>query len=138
MAELKEPGSLSEPIWNPIDTAAVDDSALTSVELHQNRMEWDNVIDDQLTWWGINPSQLEDDGIDAPSREIIGLACRVAYAMRDGDTPPPLRVVPDGDGGIVFERKDGPTFQTIEIAKDGSIEMFTFENSRLVSRQRVL
>ena len=64
-------------------------------------------------------------------------ACRFAEAVRDLGWPPPLRVVPTGDGGISFERREGSVSQSIEIAPDGSIEMITIVASRLVHRQRL-
>ena len=137
MTRLDTSVTISEPIRSPIETGAADESVLSSGELHQNRMGWQKVIDDRLIEWGKDPSRLEDDGIEAPSRPIIVLACRVARVMRDAGKPPPLRVVPDGDGGIAFEWKDGPASHAIEIEEDGSIEMITFENYRLVSRQRI-
>ena len=114
----------------------MDETVLLS-EKFQNRVGWQKVIDDQLIEWGKDPSQFEDDGIEVPSGESIRRAYDVARRMHDAGVPPPLRVVPDGDGGITFERQDGPVFQTIEIADDGSVEGIVFENSRLVSRQPV-
>ena len=137
MTRLDTFGTLSESIKSPIETRAVDDSVLSSGEVYQNRLGWDNIIDVQLIEWGKDPSWLEDDGLEPPSRQIIGLACCVAQAMRDEGAPPPLRVVPDGDGGIAFEWKDGTASCAVEIEEDGSVEMITFENSRLVSRQRI-
>ena len=101
-------------------------------------MGWENVIDCQLTKWANDPCQLENDGIEAPSQEIISLACRVALMMRDEGMPPPLRVVPNGDGGITFEREAGLLFETIEIEEDGSVERITFVDSKLASRERIL
>ena len=137
MTRLDTSQTISEPIRSPIETGAVDDSALSSGEFHQNQMAWQKVIDDQLIEWGNDPSRLEDDGIEPPSGAIIRLAYDRVQKMRGEGWPPPLRVVPDGDGGIAFEWKDGPASCSIEIADDGSIELITFENSRLVSRQRI-
>ncbi len=137
MAKLDVSQTISESIRSPIETRAVDESVLSSGEFHANQVGWKQVIDDQLIEWGKDPSRLEDDGIEPPSGAIIGLACDLVRTMRDKGLPPPLRVVPDGDGGIAFEWKNGPVFQTIEIEEDGSIELITFENSRLVSRQRI-
>ena len=71
-----------------------------------------------------------------PSTKAISMACQVTRMLQD--RPPPLRVTPSGDGGIVFERSTGEVFETIEIQEDGSVERATFRNSRLHSRERWL
>ena len=48
----------------------------------------------------------------------------------------PLRVVPDGEGGISFERRDEIRFQSLDVLQDGSIELHTFRDCRLVSKVR--
>ena len=129
--------TISEFVGSAIETGAGGESVLSSAELNQNQMAWDKVIDEQLIEWARDPGQLEDDGIEPPSRPIISLACELVRTMRDNGCPRPLRVVPNGDGGITFERKDGSLFQAIEIQEDGTIEFTVFENSRLVFRQPI-
>ncbi|NQT41347.1 MAG: hypothetical protein HQ581_27915 [Planctomycetes bacterium] len=130
--------TISESVTKPVATGAADESALSSGELQENRIGWKRVIDDQLIEWGMDPDQLEDEGIEAPSRKIISRAWDLARRMRDGGAPPPLRVVPNGDGGITFEWKDGPVFETIELEDDGSIEIIKFVDSEVVSRHSIL
>lgn len=101
------------------------------------RLAWDQIIDRQLVEWGIDPAQFADDGLTPPSRDTICLACTVAAACRDSGWSPPLRVAPDGRGGIVFERGSGDVFQTIEVRPDGSVEQFGYKNSRLCYRYRL-
>lgn len=95
---------------------------------------WTNIINEPLIDWGKDPSQLEDEGIEAPSRALITFVSEYAMCLRRFGWPPPLRVVPSGDGGIVFELKSGPYFQSIEFDEDGTIELITFKDSKLVSR----
>lgn len=130
--------TISGPVSNNIETRAADEQILSSSELPKNREGWDKLIDHRLIEWGSNPSQLEDDGIEVPSRESIKIACQLAYVMRNNESPFPTRIVPNGEGGIVFERMKGQTFITIEIDENGSLEITEFIDSRLVCRQRFL
>ena len=125
-------GTISGPVSNNIGTRATDEQILSSSELQKNREGWQKLIDHRLIEWGRDPSQLEDDDIEAPSGEIISIACQLAYDMRNNDLPFPTRIVPNGEGGIVFERIDGLVFETMEIDDSGSIESTTFIDSRLV------
>ena len=129
------------------DTEGVEEDALTeSVQVEKTPLSsaetrrifaegWRKVINEPLIDWLEDPSQLEDEGIEAPSKAIIAFASEYAMCLRDRfGWPPPLRVVPSGDGGIVFELKSGPYFQSIEFDEDGAIELITFKASKLVSR----
>ena len=128
---------MSEPVRSRVETGAADDRILIDREHDGNRTAWQDLIDGKLIEWGRNPDALEDDGIRPPSATIIKLACQVATILRDEEWPPPLRVIPNGDGGIVFERREGQLFVTIEIDEDGSIEYAAFVNCRLVSQHRL-
>ena len=94
---------------------------------------WNTAMTHLLEWYE-NPSQLTDEDMLPPSREIIFRAYRLALKMRDSRLPGPLRVLPDGEGGVVFERQDGSVFQTISIEANGCIEFISFEGSHLSTR----
>ena len=79
------------------------------------------MIDDYLIEWG-------------PSEAIIRLAGQIAMVLRDNGAAAPLRVVPDGEGGISFERRSGDWFESLDILEGGSIELTTFKDCRLHSR----
>jgi hypothetical protein len=121
-------------------TGAADGQTLASVTSDQQREQdrWQEFIDRRLIEWGRDSSSLEDEDIVPPSAEVIRLACQLAKFLRDKGSPAPLRVVPDGDGGIVFERHDGPYYEIIEINADGSIDWASLRNARLLDRQRLL
>lgn len=129
------------------DTEAAEEEALTdSVRVERTPQSaaekrkkftegWRKVINEPLIDWLEDPSQLEDEGIEAPTVAHIKFVSEYAMCLRDRfGWPPPLRVVPSGDGGIVFELKSGPYFQSIEFDEDGTIELITFKDSKLVSR----
>src|SRR5258708_172113 len=84
---------------------------------------WQVVIDESLARWLADPSCLEDEGIVPPSVETIHHACKIALALRDEGLLAPKRIVPNGEGGIVFERRAGSLFEAIELDADGSLEV---------------
>lgn len=129
-------GLLSNDVLPPVKTDAAGDDTLASTQFEREREGWQRIIYDYLVEWGRNPSQLEDEGIVAPSVEIIGRASEVAMELRDALTPcpAPLRVVADGEGGIAFEFRLGTLFASLNIGADGLVELVTFDNCRLKSR----
>jgi len=91
----------------------------------------------RLLAWYKDPSQLMDEDISPPTREIIYKAYHLALAMRDNRSPGPLRVVPDGEGGVVFEWQEGSVFETIGIEANGRMEFMSFEGSYLSTRMPI-
>ena len=119
--------------------AADDESLATSArQRDENRQGWQDIIDSKLIEWGRDPGQLEDEDVTPPSRAIIDRASDLAMLLRERNWHPPNRVVPSGDGGIIFERWDGPIFEQIEISDDGAVLVASFEDSRLVSTTRLV
>lgn len=139
MSTLESQYTISGSFLNVVQTGTADEQTLASLERERQEMRdaWDAVIDRRLIEWGAAPSTLEDDGIAPPSLDVIRLASRLVIAMRDQGAAAPLRVVPNGEGGIVFERQSGPFFQTLEISADLTVELASYRNARLVSRQRL-
>ena len=130
--------TVSEMTRSPVQTSAAASPTLTMAadDRLKNRAAWQAVHDYTLLEWGLGASRFVEDGLTPPSAKAISVACQVALAYQD--RPAPLRVVPNGDGGIVFERGTGEVFETIEIQEDGSVEWASFRNSRLHSRKRWL
>lgn len=95
---------------------------------------WQNLID-QLIKWGMSPAHVDEEEWESPSVDAVNSAYRLVAALRENGRPVPLRVVSNGEGGIIFERKEGSTAETFEIDADGSIEYIAYANSRLVSRR---
>lgn len=101
------------------------------------RAAWQEWIADHLSVWARDPQQLGDDGIEAPSGAMIRFAGDVAAVLRDRNVEPPERIVPDGDGGVVFRWRSGNFTWSLELDADGSMETSLVENCRLVSRHSV-
>lgn len=133
--------TLSDAIESPERTGAADDEGLASADRDRDRQRerWQQMIDRYLVEWGRDPNQLEDEdeGVVPPSKAIINRASQIAMNLRDAGWPGPLRVVPDGDGGISFERRTGAYFESLDILEDGSVELATFKDCRLQFRRRL-
>lgn len=138
MKMLESDATISKKILSPIPTGVAASPILTTAgeDRSKNRAAWQAVLDYTLVEWGCNPSRFAEDGLTPPTAYAIGVACQVAQHLRDHDKDAPLRVVPNGDGGIVFERRQGEIFETLEIQDDGSAEYTVFINSRLSTRTR--
>lgn len=125
-------------VWAPdrVPTAAATDETLATYDdaARERREAWRRVIDHKLIEWGRDPSQLEDDDLIPPTRTAIRAACEAASQLRADGRAAPNRVVPDGDGGIVFERWCGPLSESIEFLRDGEMELVVCLNHTVVSR----
>jgi hypothetical protein len=139
MTVLDARDTLSGAIGLVVESSAAGDDELAGSERHResSRREWERIINEYLVEWGRDPSQLEDEGVTPPSLEIITLASKIAMELRDRCCPPPLRVVPDGEGGIAFEQRSGDFFLSLNLLHDRSIELETFKNCQLQSRERL-
>ena len=104
------------------------------LQQRKTRELWQRVIDKTLTSWLRNPSELEDDGIDAPSGAIIRLSLDLAESCMESGLAPPDRIVPDPNGGIVFERREGNVSEVLHVWDDGSVEYMKFDGAQLVDR----
>jgi hypothetical protein len=119
--------SISPPVRKPVGTNA-DTQALIS------RVGWQPYIDRMLSWLS-NPDQIEDENIEAPSHTIIRLALDIAESLRDQSWVPPDSIVPDPNGGIVFERRQGDSSEVIHLWSEGDVEYMNFVGTSLVCRR---
>lgn len=117
--------------------------AVTAKRREEHCQRWQEIIDKKLIEWGRDPRQLVDDDLVPPSHAVVDLAVQMAQVWRDAREfdgqflPSPQWVVPNGDGGIVFEWSEGSIAAVVEILGDGSVDYATFEDNRLMSRTRV-
>jgi hypothetical protein len=102
------------------------------------RAAWQRLIDFSLIEWGRDPDRFTDEGVEAPDGEIVRLAIAVAERFRDQGDPAPNSVVPDPNGGIVFERRENGSSEVVHIWDDGHVEYMRFEGTRLVARETLL
>ena len=138
MKLLEIPVTVSEKIQYLLQPIVADVRWLDGARLTEDdRQAWQHVIDRQLKEWQRDLSQLEDEGVEVPSAEILPVVAEVAATLRDHGVDPPLRVVPNGEGGVVFEWRDSPYFWSLEVEQVGSLVLSIFRNSRLVSRHQL-
>ena len=125
--------SLLEAVQTDVDTQ----SPMTREQgpEDRSRASWQNLIDHKLIEWGRDPGQFDDEGVEAPTRETIRLAIVWAQALRDAGFAPPDNVVPDPNGGIVFERREKEVSEVFHIWDDGSVDYCYFRGTRLVERR---
>ena len=122
----------------PSTLAAYADSELPTVRDKDQgeafRHAWQQLIDYRLIEWALNPNQFDDEGVEPPSRETIARAIKVAERFQSQGFPAPDSVVPDANGGIVFERREQEVKEVLYIWSEGGAEYQQFHGSRLVER----
>jgi len=97
---------------------------------------WSAIVD-RLGVWGLNPSVTDEDGLVSPSGESCSSACMLVIDMKDHGCSLPTGVIADGEGGIVFENKNDPIYQCVEIDEFGKMNLLTFKNGKLLSENPV-
>lgn len=133
MLLLEPPTTISEKVerlFRPVFESGPCQSSVRSAE------DWRR-FDLQLTHWERQPDELEDEGVEPPSSEALLLIREVSSALQELDVEPPLRIVPNCDGGAVFEWRDAPLLWLLEVERDGSLELSVFRAARLVTRYRL-
>ncbi len=72
--------------------------------------------------------------LSAPSVAMVQLAMSIAGVLRDQNVEVPDRVIPNGDGGIVFRWRTGDFIWSLELDSDGSLETLIMEHDNLLCR----
>jgi len=131
---------ISPVIHGAVSTGVISDARITPDHgrKEEARPRWQALIDDQLLEWGRDPSQLDDDGTQSPSRELIARAIDLASLLSRENYAAPTRIVPDAHGGIVFELQGNRLFESIRLSSDGSAEYCAFVDTHLVNRKPLM
>lgn len=128
----------TEQISGTLAGHAESDVLATSVNARREQRDlWNNLIDHTLIEWGHNSDLFVEDGLLPPTRVAIKKACNVAATMREREWPLPTGVIPDGEGGVVFENLNEPSYQRLEIEKDGLMYLVAFRDCTFLSRDLV-
>ncbi len=98
---------------------------------------WESIIK-ELRKWLFNPDLVDIEDADPPSRQIISKAIELAQEFKQKEFSAPLRVLPDLEGGIVFERREGDYYETVTLNADIEVEIERYEKSVLISSDKVL
>jgi len=136
MSQVAEINELVSPrAVAAVATRAEQETAVASSAVASSAVTlWEQIIDHTLIMWGANPSVFADEEFDGPGREVIRLAIEIAKQYARDGKPAPDRVVPDADGGIVFERRQGILSEKIHIWDDGLVEYIQLHGTRVVER----
>jgi len=128
--------STSKPkTWRPGAVLNCEGSSILRRDLNSDA--WQRIIDNTLAEWERNPSEMQDAGIEPPSDETICHAIVFARQLRDQGLPAPTNVVPDPNGGIVFQHQELGGSEEYHFWDDGVVEYLCFEGPRLVERRRI-
>jgi hypothetical protein len=98
--------------------------------------DWDDLISATLLQWERNPSLLLDEEYPSPSPEVVQCALQVARVYRVEGVETPLRIIPTASGGISFEWDSYPTFESLTVRPDCSLDWKRFEFGSLISRRQ--
>ena len=98
--------------------------------------EWDQ-FESQLVQWEQQPNAIEDEGLEPPNQETIPLIREVCRALRALSVEPPLRLVPNCEAGAVLEWRTAPFLWSLEVERDGALELSVYRTGRLVTRYRI-
>jgi hypothetical protein len=121
MTNAAESGYITVEPRGAVHTRAATDDTLASIR--RDASAWQDVIDGKLIEWGRDPSRLAEPELIPPTRAAIKRAVAIASELRDRNVLPPMRAVPDGDGGLVFERWSGEVSESIEVDAEGRAEL---------------
>ena len=133
MKVLEFPRTLPERIdylLQPVGMRPTERELLSEAEI----AAWRELVDEKFLLWASHPEQLSDDGLVAPTVGNIQLAMNIAIVLRDQRIEAPDRVIPNGDGGIVFRWRSGDFTWTLELDADGALETSLMENDNLLCR----
>lgn len=101
-----------------LSTGAAPDTSLATAPVVDS-YSWSEVRDTLLKWLG-NPLMLEDNGIDAPTKELLKSA--IDFSRYFAGIPAPTSVAPTPDGGISFEWRQADDLEIAEIVQVGMAE----------------
>ena len=99
-------------------------------------IDWDLTID-ELKRWLSDPATVEVEDAIPPSRVVILEAIKLAEGWKKEKLLSPFRVVPDLEGGIVFERRCKEIYETITLNAYNELEIDKYENSKLTRRRKL-
>ena len=91
-------------IWVLLATYASLDLLTGPEPQSANAEGWKKAINIHLrNWWHGVPG-LEEEGLISPTRAAVDAAIKISESLAEQSLEPPSRIVPNGEGGLVFER----------------------------------
>lgn len=129
-AVLERSTTISPDLPPAVSSGAESDAPVTG----RRPLEAWHHINAKLLTWAANPDYFADEEFGSPSGEIIQNAIRIATVLCHEGFSAPDRVVPDADGGIVFETRRGGISESIHLWDDGTVEYYRLSGTSVVSR----
>lgn len=98
--------------------------------------EWNRILGDLWQSMHQDESATDDAEYELPSPLALSSAMRLVCHMASptDPSPPPTRVFPDGEGGIVFEHRSPSSKELIEIDSEGNGELILMKNRKVIKR----
>ena len=97
---------------------------------------WRECVDVTLSEWARNPSRIKSEGIEPPTQAAIKLAGILAADLRDAGCSGPTYIVPNNEGGVVFEWHGDSTTALLEIEKSETVAVSVLTNHRVTFSQK--
>ncbi len=130
MILLEKSTSLSPNIHSPVTTSVAHETPMnTAGEV------WWSIVESTLLRWKQDPSLLDEEGMENPSRDTIDRAILLASNLLTTRQRPPTNIVSNANGGIVFERHQGATYESIEIDEGKEPEHCFIHSGKMVFRK---
>lgn len=96
-------------------------------------MTWDEASA-KIDGWLADPEALRDVDFDPPGRDVLLFAEQYISRSERRGSEPPSRVIPTGDGSVVFEWLfDGDVSLSLEIEPDGRVSLMAFHDCTVVA-----
>lgn len=105
-------------------------------EVNRKTKSWQELTSEFITEVRMGLTGLED--VTSPTPTVLEGAMKIAAILDHQEIPPPLKILPNGEGGLVFERIDkagkDEDYEVLEIFDDLNAELRIFRNCKLVAR----
>jgi len=132
-------GTTIHGLDSPVSKEGFDPGVLATTASDRKSLDekWNAIVDQPLIDWGLNPSFEDEDGLVMPTGLAVAKASELVTNLRNQGWSLPTGVIPDGEGGIVFENKQDPFYSRLEIDENGLIMLLTFRDCKLLSQLNV-
>ena len=138
MKLLDAPGAVTDTVHRLLQSVVADANWLEHSSIDSiGEQRWQKLINERLDAWSRNPEEVADEGVESPIPQILPLVKEVATALKDFGVDPPLRMVPNCEGGVQFEWRDPPFFWTIEVEATGLLTLAVFRDGHFVTRHQI-
>jgi len=113
--------------------AAMQQLSFVSQRDQAARSAWQKFIDYCLVDWGARGVPDLDEDLRPPTPAAIQFAIEIAKKMLSEGALPPSRIIPNGEGGLIFERYIYPNeYIALEIFEDLQIKLRRYRDSKLI------